>query len=214
MKVMNETADKPVEPGSGGAAGGDEGQIAWFKKQLGEQANEIGKLRTALEARIDEQEAAMLSESFDSDQIAAMERIVERKLGPVKSAVQSSSAQAAEQKLVSKHPDYQQVVQDAAFQAWVKESRVNTAAYEAAIAGDIDTGIALLDQFKSANGAPKKQALSAALTSSRGSSGDSGIREGGVLSREEIRHLKMNDKPRYRAMLPEIMRAYQEGRVR
>ncbi len=213
---MNEAVNTPAEATQAEpAAGGDEGQIAWFKKQLGEQANEIGNLRNALEAKIEQQDAALIGESFDSDQIAAMERIVEKKLQPVQQAVSQTTATAAEQKLLNKHPDYQEVIQGQAFQAWVNESKVNTAAYEAAISGDIDTGIDLLDQFKSTNPSqPTQDAVNVALASTRGSSGDSGIREGGTISREEIRLLKMTDKPKYRAMLPEIMRAYQEGRVR
>ncbi|NNE35466.1 MAG: hypothetical protein HKN13_09525 [Rhodothermales bacterium] len=211
---MNATGDNPAQS-MAEDAGDAQGEIERLKQKLGAQGNEIGQLRNALEAKIDERDAELIGESFDSDQVAAMERLMEKKLAPVAAAVNQTSSTAAEQKLVSKHPDYQDVITDERFQAWVSESRVNAAAYEAAIAGDIDTGIALLDSYKGANPAtPPRDVVATALSSSRGSSGDSGIREGGTFSREEIRHLKMHDKPKYRAMLPEIMKAYQEGRVR
>jgi len=212
---MNATVNDSEQSESSDAGADGQGEIARLKQKLGEQGNEIGQLRNALSAKIDERDAELIGESFDSDQVAAMERIMEKKLAPVAAAVNQTTATAAEQKLVSKHPDYQDVISDDRFQAWVNESRVNAAAYEAAIAGDIDTGIALLDSYKGDNPAtPTRDVVATALSSSRGSSGDSGVREGGTFSRQEIQHLKMTDKAKYRAMLPEIMAAYQEGRVR
>jgi hypothetical protein len=205
---MNEAVDAPT-------SASDEGEVAWLKKQLGEQGNEIGRLRASLEAKIDEQDRALLSESFDSDQLAAMERAMESKLRPVQEQLQAAETQAAVSKLSAKHPDYEQVVQQPQFQEWVKSSRLNTSAFEKAIQGDIDTGIELLDTYK-ATVQPQQSGdtMKAALASSRGSSGDAGIREGGTISRAELQHLKMTDPAGYRAKLPEIHKAYAEGRVR
>lgn len=192
----------------------DEGEVAWLKKQLGEQGNEIGRLRSALEAKVEEQDRALMSESFDSDQIAAMERLVEQKTQPLREQLNQTSSQAAQAKLAEKHPDYQTVVQDPEFQSWVQSSRRNGVAYEAAIAGDLDTGIELLDAYKADTKAtPARDVERAALASGRAGSNDSAIRETGGLYRSEIQHLKMTDPAGYRAKLPQIHKAYAEGRV-
>lgn len=205
---MNEAVNTP-------ASASDEGEVAWLKKQLGEQGNEIGRLRSALEAKIEEQDRTLMSESFDSDQISAMERLVEQKLQPVQETLNKSAAQQAEEKLATKHPDYQQVIQNPEFQTWVQASKRNSVAYEAAIAGDLDTGIELLDAYKAENHVtPGEDATRAALASGRAGSGDAGFKEGGILLRSEIQELKRNDPAAYRARLPEIMEAYNSGRVR
>ena len=206
---MNEAVNTSAE------APAAEDEVAWLKQKLGEQGNEIGSLRSALESKIDEQDKALLSESFDSDQIAAMERAMESKLAPVQQQLAQAETQAAVGKLASKHPDYEQVVQDPGFQSWVQSSRLNTAAFDSAINGDIDTGIELLDTYKANHQtAPSGDVLNAALSTNRGSSGDAGIREGGTISRQELQNLKINDPAGYRAKLPEIHKAYAEGRVR
>tara|TARA_S200002703_G_scaffold51112_1_gene44452 strand:+ start:4306 stop:4923 length:618 start_codon:yes stop_codon:yes gene_type:complete len=193
----------------------DEGEVAWLKKQLGEQGNEIGRLRSALEAKVEEQDRQLMSESFDSDQISAMERLVEQKTQPLREELNQTRSQAAEAKLIEKHPDYQQVLVDPKFAQWVQSSKRNSVAYEAAIAGDLDTGIELLDAFKSeARPTPSQDTERAALASGRAGSGDAGVRDGGVLLRSEIQELRRTDPAGYRARLPEITKAYAEGRVR
>ena len=206
---MNEIVTDSAKPS------GAEDEVKWLKKQLGEQGNQIGQLRSALEAKIDEQDRALVLESFDSDQVHAMERLVDQKMAPVQQKLNESSMAQAEAKLVTKHPDYQAVQNSPEFNAWLEGSRRNMAAYEIAAAGDIDTGIELLDAFKSeVQHEPTGDVLNTALASNRGSSGDAGIREGGVLLRTEIQHLKTTDPAAYRARLPEIHKAYAEGRVR
>jgi hypothetical protein len=205
---MNEAVNDP-------ASASDEGEVAWLKKQLGDQGNEIGRLRSALETKIEEQDRQLISESFDGDQVAAMERLVEQKVAPLQQKLTQTTQAQAETKLAEKHPDYRSVIQSAEFQAWTEGSKRNLAAYQAAIAGDLDTGIELLDAYKTENQSPPSQDVTrAALASNRGGSGDAGIREGGVLLRSEIQELKRNDPAGYRARLPEIMAAYNEGRVR
>lgn len=206
---MNEAVNTSAE------APAAQDEVAWLKKKLGEQGNEIGSLRSALESKIDEQDKALLSESFDPDQLAAMERAIESKVKPVQDQLMQAETQQAVNKLQAKHPDYEQVVQDPGFQSWVQSSRLNSAAFDSAINGDIDTGIELLDAYKANNHtAPSGDVLNAALSTNRGSSGDAGIREGGIISRAEIQQLKINDPAGYRAKLPEIHKAYAEGRVR
>lgn len=192
-----------------------EGEVAWLKKQLGEQGNEIGRLRGALEAKIEEQDRQLVNESFDSDQVAAMERLVEQKVAPVKQQLNEANASQATAKLAAKHPDYEAVVNNPEFQAWVNSSKRNSAAFEVAVGGDVDVGIELLDAYKAeAQTAPSEEVMNSALASNRGSSGDAGIKESGVILRSEIQQLKRDNPAQYRAQLPKIMAAYQEGRVR
>ena len=207
---MNEAVNTSAAP-----TGGQEDEVALLKRKLGEQGNELGRLRNALEAKIDEQDRQLVEQSFDSDQVAAMERLVEQKVAPVKQQLSEANAQQAVAQLAAKHPDYETVVNNPEFVAWVQGSKRNSAAYEVAIAGDIDVGIELLDAYKAeAQTAPSEEQLNTALSSNRGSSGDAGIKESGVILRSEIQELKRNNPAGYRAQLPKIMQAYQEGRVR
>ena len=206
---MNEAVNTSAAP-----TGGQEDEVALLKRKLGEQGNEIGQLRNALEAKINEQDRQLVEQSFDSDQVAAMERLVEQKVAPVKQQLNEANAQQAVAQLAAKHPDYETVVNNPEFQAWVQSTKRKAAAYEVAIGGDIDVGIELLDAYKAeAQSTPSEEQLNIAQASNRGSSGDAGIRESGVILRSEIQDLKRNDPAAYRAQLPRIMQAYQEGRV-
>ena len=206
---MNEAVNTSAAP-----TGGQEDEVALLKRKLGEQGNEIGQLRNALEAKINEQDRQLVEQSFDSDQVAAMERLVEQKVAPVKQQLSEANAQQAVAQLAAKHPDYETVVNNPEFQTWVQSTKRNAAAYEVAIGGDIDVGIELLDAYKAeAQSTPSEEQLNIAQASNRGSSGDAGIRESGVILRSEIQDLKRNDPAAYRAQLPRIMQAYQEGRV-
>lgn len=201
--------DDPVQPDQG--AEGDS-QIGWYKQQLGRQANEIGELRKTIDEYILKQDEAT-APSFDEDPVAAMERLVEKKIAPLRQEVAGSQARSAQARLSEQHPDYEQVVSDPAFQAWVQGSRINTAAFEAAINGDIDTGINLLSEYKSRN-TQTRDALDTSLALNRGSSSDTGARDGQVYKRADIIRKKIEDPAWYRDNHEEIMRAYAEGRVK
>lgn len=200
---MNDPA-KPVE--------GDEGEIQWYKQQLGRQANELGELRKTVDEYIFKQDEAS-APSFDDDPVAAMERLVEKKIAPLRSEVTQTSAQTARARLAEHHPDYEQVVSDPAFQSWVQGSRVNTAAFEAAISGDIDTGIDLLNTYKGSH-TQTQDALDTSLALNKGGSSDTGARDGQVYKRADIIRKKIEDPAWYRNNQEDILKAYAEGRVR
>ena len=205
---MNEAVN-PDQPN------GDEGQIEWYKKQLGQQANEIGELRNTIQQYIEKQDQDFLAESFDIDQLSAIEKTVEKKLKPIQDKLSQSDAAIARDRLSAKHPDWESVVNSPKFQAWVAEDPIVRSAYETAVINqDLDTGIALIDQFKGQNQKPSQDVLQTALSSSRGTSGDVAAPDQGMMSRAEIRHLKMTDPAKYRAMSKEILKAYAENRVR
>lgn len=207
---MNEAVNASAQPQRG-----EQDEVALLKRKLGEQGNELGQLRNALEAKIEEQDRQLVNDSFDSDQVAAMERLVEQKVAPVKQQLNEAHANQATAKLAAKHPDYEAVVNGAEFQSWVQSTKRNAAAFEVAISGDVDVGIELLDAYKAeAQTTPSEEVMNSALASNRGSSGDAGIKESGVILRTEIQQLKRDNPAQYRAQLPKIMAAYQDGRVR
>lgn len=197
----------------------DEGQdnVDWYKQRLGQQGNEIGELRRELAELRSVADKYIQSNdpppSFDDDPVKAVERLVETKIKPIQDHLSQQSAQSARQKLEQAHPDFEQVVQDPQFQEWVKGSRMNSAAFEAAVSGDIDTGIDLIAAYKQ-NHQPSRSALDTALASNAGGSREMGGRESTVYKRAEIIRKRIEDPEWYRINQADIMRAYKEGRVR
>lgn len=135
-------------------------------------------------------------------------------------AVEARKAQAS-QALAQKHPDAQQIVQDAEFQKWVTGSKVRQQLFAQADQYDIDAADELFSTFKElkgirakANDAVESAARDQSLRSASVDSGGSG--EGGrkVFRRADLIRLRMRDPNKYEAMQDEIMAAYQEGRVK
>lgn len=201
--------DESVKPAEGAQG---ESEVDWYKKQLGRQANEIGEMRKVMDQFILKQDEAT-APSFDDDPVAAMEREIEQRLEPIKQRLNQVDASTAERRLAERHPDYEQVIQDPQFQSYVQNSNARVAAFEAAIAGNIDAGISLIDDFKSSQ-PQTRDALQTALASNRGSSGEMGARESTRYKRADIIRKKIEDPQWYRDNQADILKAYAEGRVK
>ena len=121
------------------------------------------------------------------------------------------------------HPDFTDVVQDAKFQDWVKESPIRTQLFQAADAYNFDAANELLNTWKDRSMINKTQeveakaeeerqaALKAGATESRATAGSTG---GKTFRRADLIRLKMEDPMKYEAMQDEIYSAYAEGRVK
>ena len=127
-----------------------------------------------------------------------------------------------QQKLSQEHPDFQQISADPEFVNWVKSSNVRMGLYAKADGEfDYDSANELLSTFKELRGVKTRKVASDGESSRKsslkaaavdvGGSGESGKR---TYRRVDLIRLKMSDPDRYDALSPEIMLAYQEGRVK
>jgi hypothetical protein len=127
----------------------------------------------------------------------------------------------SKQRLMQMHPDMNQVVQDSAFQDWVKASKVRQQMYQQADAYDLDVANELISTFKELK-AVKQQKVAEVDTAARdqtlkaaavetGGSGESGKK---IYRRADLIRLKMREPNKYEAMADEILEAYRSGRVK
>ena len=124
-------------------------------------------------------------------------------------------------KLITKHPDYVDVVKDPAFGDWVKGSKVRLELLQRADKFDFDAADELLsfwkerkgmvDTAKAVNSEDRKQQRKAASTGGKGS-GEPISRK--IYKRSDIVNLMTNDPKKYMSNINEIQKAYEEGRVR
>lgn len=202
------------------------------EKLIGKQAQEVGEVRKLADELIKQninknQENIQQQEpevDFFEDPKRAIQNTVDRHpdVLAAKQATQEFKKMQIQQKLSKDHPDYVDIVQNNDFVNWVKESPVRLGLYAKADGEfDYDSANELLSTFKALRSIKskqvendgkevRKQSLKAASVDT-GGSGESSRR---VYRRADLIRLKMTDPQRYEALSDEIMKAYQEGRVK
>ena len=201
------------------------------EKLIGKQGSEVGELRrvvddfikaqTLKEAKKEEPEQD--DDSFFVDPKSAVKKAIENHPS-IKEAQQASMAMRQQEvlgKIGSKHPNYQETIQDPAFADWVKSSRIRMEMYaRAETQFDFDAADELLSTWEERQSVAKtvaettkvdrQQQLKAASVNTQGAT-DSVAKK--KYRRADIIKLMQTDPDRYDAMSSEIMKAYQEGRV-
>ena len=202
------------------------------EKLIGKQAQEVGEVRKLADELIKQninknQENIAQHEpevDFFEDPKKAIQNTVDRHpdVLAAKQATLEFKKMQIQQKLSKDHPDYIDIVQNNDFVNWVKESPVRLGLYAKADGEfDYDSANELLSTYKALRSVKskqvendgkevRKQSLKAA-TVDTGGSGESSRR---VYRRADLIRLKMTDPQRYEALSDEIMKAYQEGRVK
>jgi hypothetical protein len=202
------------------------------EKLIGKQAQEVGEVRKLADELIKQninknQENIQQQEpevDFFEDPKRAIQNTVDRHpdVLAAKQATQEFKKMQIQQKLSKDHPDYVDIVQNNDFVNWVKESPVRLGLYAKADGEfDYDSANELLSTYKALRSIKskqvendgkevRKQSLKAASVDT-GGSGESSRR---VYRRADLIRLKMTDPQRYEALSDEIMKAYQEGRVK
>ena len=211
-----------------------------LEKELGRKAQEVGELRklsdSFLQAQLNTNQQQNLqannkntekTEDFDffEDPDGAVNRAIENhpKFKEFQQFQAQQSQTAARSRLQEAHPDYGNIVKDAKFQDWVKESPIRMQMFQAADAYNFDAANELLSTWKDRAminktqevneqaEADRKAALKAGASESR-----SGVSSGGgkIFKRADLINLKMRDPQRYESMQDEIFKAYSEGRVK
>ena len=201
------------------------------EKLIGKQGSEVGELRKVVDDFIKAQtlkeakkeEPELDDDAFFVDPKSAVKKAIENHPS-IKEAQQASMAMRQQEvlgKIGSKHPNYQETIQDPAFADWVKSSRIRMEMYaRAETQFDYDAADELLSTWEERQNVAKsvaettkvdrQQQLKAASVNTQGAT-DSVAKK--KYRRADIIKLMQTDPDRYDAMSSEIMKAYQEGRV-
>lgn len=202
------------------------------EKLIGRQAQEVGEVRkladdlikqtlsskptapTEVEPEVDffEDPKKAVSKTLEQhpDILAARQATIEMKKMQI------------QQRLSSEHPDFQNIVQDAGFAEWVKQSPVRLQLYAKADSEyDFDSANELLTTFKALKGIQKQQQVEQAkratettLKAAAVDTGGTGETSKRIYRSQDLIRLRMTDPDRYNALQDEIMLAYAEGRVK
>jgi hypothetical protein len=162
--------------------------------------------------------------SFDdlvNDPAQAVKRIVNKDVEELNNKLSAYEKERTEEAFYRKHPEAVEVFSSPEFADFVGKSNYRIRLAQAADAYDIDAAEELLELYNTVN--PKKEepsdeeqeALEAKRkkhATSKASASASGTRKK-KYRRADVIDLMQNDPERYKARLPEIKKAYAEGRV-
>jgi len=202
------------------------------EKLLGKQSSEVGELRRIVDDFVKTQTATVSPQKeedeeydFFTDPDKAIAKAIESHPA-VQKAEQTSIAMkqaTALNKLQADHPDFGEIVQDSAFQEWVRGSQVRQELYARADQQfDYASAHELLSTWKerqnlvketaAMQNADRERQIKTASTGNVKGSGEKPSRK--IYRRADIIKLMQTDPKRYQAMSDEIMAAYAEGRVK
>ena len=206
-----------------------------LEKRLGQQSQEVGELRRHfdeyVQSSIQSQQpsAPEVSEEpvdFFSDPDAAVRRAIENH--PTLKQAQAVAAEMAKSQALAKlqaaHPDMESILKDDGFQEWVGKSEIRRklyqdadARYDFAAANELLTlykeRATVVKQTEAVEKQARKQEIKKASTGTARSNPE-GASAKKVYRRRDIIELMNTDPKRYEALMPEIMKAYEEGRVK
>jgi len=202
------------------------------EKLIGKQAQEVGEVRKLADELLKQSLASKTQhveqQEPEIDFFEDPKKAIQKELSAHPDVIAAREAALTfkkmqiQQKLNSDHPDFTQVVQDPEFVNWVKSSPVRMGLYAKADAEyDYDSANELLSTFKQIKSVKAKETKAAgevarqsALKSAAVDVGGTGESSKKVYRRADLIRLRMTDPQRYEALSDDIMRAYQEGRVK
>jgi len=202
------------------------------EKVIGRQGGEVGELRSIVDdyikANLQQTQAqpqAAEPVDFFEDPQAAVSQAIESHPDVVSAKEAAVNVQRVSnlERIKAKHPDMQDVVNSQQFAEWVKASPIRSELYARADAEfDYNAADELITTFKErtqaaaqatqVDTAARQQQARAAQTGSASGANTAGAKR--IYRRADIRKLMKTDPDRYEALAPEIMQAYQEGRVK
>ena len=203
------------------------------EKLIGKQAQEVGEVRKLADELLKQSLASNKPQHIEQqepeiDFFEDPKKAIQKELSAHPDVIAAREAALTfkkmqiQQKLNSDHPDFTQVVQDPEFVNWVKSSPVRMGLYAKADAEyDYDSANELLSTFKQIKSVKAQETKAAgevarqsALKSAAVDVGGTGESSKKVYRRADLIRLRMTDPARYEALSDDIMRAYQEGRVK
>ena len=199
---------------------------------IGRQAQEVGEVRKLADELLKQQLSQKKVEppqdepemDFFENPQKAIQNAVENHpdVKAAKQASQQMKQMQLQNQLQAKHPDFSDIVQDGDFVEWVKASPVRLRMYADADTNyNFETADELLSTYKQlksikaqgisdAGKQVRKQAMKAAGVDV----GGSGETTKKTYRRADLIRLRMTDPERYEQLSDEIMKAYNEGRVK
>jgi hypothetical protein len=204
------------------------------EKLLGRQSSEVGELRRIVDDFVQTQLASQQQPAHNSadeevdffvDPQKAVERAIANhpKIREAETVSQQLRRSEAMARLQTAHPDFQSIVATPSFIEWIGKSKFRAELLRKADqAYDFDAADELLSSWKerqavvtetvaTENKARSNQVKSASTGNVKGSA-EAPSRK--VYRRADIIQLMQKDPERYRALMPEIRQAYEEGRVK
>lgn len=204
-----------------------------LEKLHGRQSREMGELRKLaddlVQRSLQPQAQEVKEDPVDiyTDPDKYVQRAIENnpKLRELEAATQAARKVELLGELKSRFGNVEEVVADPEFQEWVTKSKVRTELFvRADKAFDKDAALELLENWNERKmiGSTKKakeeqeEQLNRNLGAAGSVKGGSGVSEGSakVYRRADIIRLQITDPKRYEQLVPEIRKAYAEGRVR
>jgi hypothetical protein len=204
------------------------------EKLLGRQSSEVGELRQVVDSyiqtQLSNQQAPQHQETVDevdffSDPEEAVKRAIDNhpKIREAENISKQYQKTTALSQLQKDHPDMQNILTDDKFAEWIKGSKIRTQLYvQADKQYDYEAAHELFTLWKerkqvvqqtaNAEKQGRKQAVKNASTGSASGSSETKTRK--IYRRADIIKLMRTDPERYQSLSDEIMKAYQEGRVR
>jgi hypothetical protein len=204
------------------------------EKLLGRQSSEVGELRQVVDSyiqtQLSNQQAPQQQETVDevdffSDPEEAVKRAIDNhpKIREAENISKQYQKTTALSQLQKDHPDMQNILTDDKFAEWIKGSKIRTQLYvQADKQYDYEAAHELFTLWKerkqvvqqtaNAEKQGRKQAVKNASTGSASGSSETKTRK--IYRRADIIKLMRTDPERYQSLSDEIMKAYQEGRVR
>ena len=208
-----------------------------LEKTAGRSANEIGELRKLTDQYIHqeltrgtksdpvkESEPSLEFDDFIEDPGTAINSAVDRRLKEVNERFDKQDAQRSAEKFAADNPDYQEISASQEFYSWANATPYRVRQLQAAQAGDYDAAGDILQGYRDHNQSAsdlteaakvgeevkREKALKDASTETAGT----GATSGKVYKKSELRKMYMYDQAEYERQLPEIEKAYREGRVK
>ena len=191
------------------------------EKQMGRMSNELGELRKLAESAVRQPEKEPEVDFYD-DPAAAVRRLIREELKPLTEESNKQREAQVREKLSQSYPEWEKTVKSDAFQNWVAESEVRVNLFVQANAADWSSANELLGTWEKLNASSKQTEAAAEdavkrdrkLRAAATEKGGTNIDPRKILNRADLRQLKQNNPSRYNELLPDIRRAYAEGRVR
>jgi hypothetical protein len=203
-----------------------------LEKRLGQQSQEVGDLRRHFDEYVQSSiqqssapEAPAEEIDFFADPAKAVAAAIENH--PTLQQAQAVAAEMAKSQALAKlktaHPDMDKVLKDDKFREWVGASDIRSEMYKDADQKyDFAKANELLNLYKERADVVKQTAVVEKQAQKneikKASTGTARSNPTGtskkVYRRRDIIELMNTDPKRYEALMPEIMKAYKEGRVR
>jgi len=214
-----------------------------LEKEYGRKGNEIGELRKLTDEilqleiqqkrnnseRVNSKEEELSDDDWFSSPKEATDKYLQKsslakEVEELKDKLTSKDREQAHSAFVEKHPDYMDLAQKSDFQEFVKESKYRTQLAQQADQYDYEAANELFDLYKAlrqstgadvsedSNKAEKQSQARKQATLEGTGNRNKGTKK--VYRRADLIKMKMQDPERYNTMQDEIMRAYQEGRVK